>query len=243
MENLAQVYKKTNALHHAYVIEGNQKSIFVELLSFLEQDVAFKTRGNPDFYHESFDSIGIDEARVLKEMQQRKPFVEGGKKIFILSFNFITREAQNSLLKVFEEPTSGTHFFLLVPSAEIFLPTVRSRVMFLSQKDFSDEGVVSGEIAHGNFPADSIKDFLASSPKTRLEIFAKIIEEKDKARAINYLNNLEMTLFKIWNKNRDKKHADIFRQIITCRNYLHDRSPSVKIILEHIALVTPKEIS
>lgn len=253
MEDLAQVYKKTSSLHHAYVIEGNQKKDFAGLLSFLEKSVGFKTHGNLDFYHESFDSFGIDEARRIKEMQQKKPFIEGGKKVFILSFNFITREAQNSLLKVFEEPTSGTHFFLLVPSAEIFLPTVRSRVVILSQKysvegrHGSEGGSGSREIAYGNFPADFCKNFLKSSPKVRLEMFAEIIEEKDKARVISFLNNLESLLFQKWNKNlsveKTTDKAEIFKQIITCRNYLHDRAPSVKMILEHITLVTPVVIS
>ena len=253
MEHLAQVYKKTNSLHHAYVIEGNQKKDFALLLLFLEKSVGFKTHGNLDFYHESFDSLGIDEARRIKEMQQKKPFTEGGKKVFVLSFNFITREAQNSLLKVFEEPTSGTHFFLLVPSAEIFLPTVRSRVVILSQK-YSVEGrhrsegaSESGEIAMGNFPADFCKNFLASGPKKRLEILEEIIEEKDKARAISFLNNLELALFQKWNKNlpaqKTSEKTEIFKQIINCRNYLHDRAPSVKMILEHTALVTPVVIS
>lgn len=230
MENLVQVYKKTPTLHHAYTIEGNQKDNFAELLSFLEKVVGMKTRGNPDFYHETFDTFGVDEARALKEMQQKKPFEEGGKKVFILSFNFITREAQNSLLKVFEEPTAGTHFFLLVPSAEIFLPTVRSRVVIISQKNSINEK---------NFA----KEFLSSSPKARLEILAEIIEEKDKARAISFLNNLEASLAKICNKNLDKDNVEILKQIITSRNYLHDRAPSVKMILEHVALVTPLVMS
>lgn len=231
METLVKVFKNTGALHHAYVIEGNSKNIFLDLVSFLEKSVGIKTRGNPDFYYESFDSFGVDDARTLKEKQQKKSFEVGGKKVFIISFNFITREAQNSLLKVFEEPTAGTHFFLIVPTAEIFLPTVRSRVMIFSQKDFTDTD------------EKFIKDFLASSPKKRLDLVAEIIEEKDKARAIIFLDNLEASLSKMWSKNPDTQKAEVFKQTINCRNYLYDRAPSVKIILEHIALVTPVVMS
>ena len=60
---------------------------------------------------------------------------EIGKKIFIIETGFFTREAQNSLLKVFEEePTEGTHFFVFTPSAETLLPTLRSRMVILHQK-------------------------------------------------------------------------------------------------------------
>ncbi len=215
-------------LHHAYVVEGEREESLKRLFDFLEKDVNFKINGNPDFWHASFDTFGIDEGRNLKEMQSKKSFTENGKKIFVVSLNFITIEAQNSLLKVFEEPTEGTHFFILVPSAEIFIPTIRSRVSMLSfglEKNTDD--------------TDDVKKFISSSTAERLKLLEKIIEEKDKNLAIKFLNNLEKSLYEIWGKNLDSEKTETFNQIIICKNYLNDRSPSVKMILEHIALVTP----
>src|SRR5205807_8004030 len=39
----------------------------------------------------------------------------------------LTPEAQNALLKTLEEPPGNTQLYLTTPSAESFLPTVRSR--------------------------------------------------------------------------------------------------------------------
>ncbi len=216
-------------LHHAYVIEGERERALKDVFEFLKEKIQFERHGNPDFWHASFDTFGIDEGRDLKEMQLKKSFTENGKKVFVISLNFITREAQNSLLKVFEEPTEGTHFFLIVPSAEIFLPTVRSRVAMLSFDD------ASGATTDNSF----VKKFMSASPVERLSLLSEIIEEKDKSRAIDFLNELERELYSVWGKKLDAEKSEIFKQIISCKSYLGDRAPSVKMILEHIALVTP----
>jgi len=100
-------------LHHAYCLDGEKSKLFPELCNFLDSEFCFKTTGNPDFWYGESDTFGIDDGRRLKEMVSKKPFDKAqGKKIFVLAFNFITNEAQNSLLKIFEEPTEETHFFI-----------------------------------------------------------------------------------------------------------------------------------
>ncbi len=229
--------------HHAYVTEGEHEQNLKNIFVFLEKEMQFERHGNPDFWHGSFDTFGIDDGRMIKEMQARKAFKENGKKVFVISLNFITIEAQNSLLKVFEEPTENTHFFLVVPSVEIFLPTVRSRVTTLL---FDKSQNNSREISYTNKSKtvnNLVKKFVSSISAERFALLADILEEKDKVQAIDFLNNLEKELYDIWGKNLDKDKSEIFKQIIKCRDYLGDRSPSVKMILEHIALVTPVIVS
>lgn len=226
------------SFHHAYVIEGERDESLSRLFSFLEKEMVFERHGNPDFWHASFETFGIEEGRQIKEMQEKKSFTPNGRKVFVISLNFITREAQNSLLKVFEEPTEGTHFFLIVPSAEIFLPTVRSRVATLSFDDFEKAGVARSTKSIRSSTGIAEK-FISSTPAARLSLLADILEEKDKVRAIDFLNNLEKELYGVWGTDLDAQKSAIFKQIIKCRDYLGDRAPSVKMILEHIALVTP----
>ncbi len=97
--------------HHAYIIEGNGPEVMPALLSFLENEHGVVTRGNPDVWCKEFDSFLIDDGHALKEMQTRKG-IDGERKFFIFSFSYITEEAQNTLLKILEEPTEGTHFFI-----------------------------------------------------------------------------------------------------------------------------------
>src|SRR3989344_8671892 len=116
--------------HHAYGIAGQPETIIPKLIKSLLK-IGYRTKGNPDFRVESHDVMGVDESRVLKEAAGRKA-ISGSKKVFIISARGITKEAQNALLKVFEEPPLGTHFFLIVPSLDILLPTLQSRVYLLS---------------------------------------------------------------------------------------------------------------
>jgi DNA polymerase III gamma/tau subunit len=93
---------------------------------------------------ESYETFGVDEGRELKEAQLSKSF-GGGKKIFVISFETITVEAQNSLLKVFEEPTPDTHFFLISRTGSRLLPTLRSRIVFLQTESDSTPSLLQAK--------------------------------------------------------------------------------------------------
>jgi len=177
------------------------------------------------FWCGEFETFGIDDGREIKELQTRKPIAHE-RKIFILSAKFFTTEAQNSLLKVFEEPTEGTHFFVITPNADILLPTLRSR-MFILQKSASSNGKKQCFVDVG--------EFLKNSKAKRLELLKDIIEEKNKNTAISFLNELEQVLYKKFGGSAPKS----LKEIIKCKKYLSGRAPSVKMILEHVALITP----
>lgn len=173
------MFNVTN-LHHAYICEGEKDSIFPSICSFLENDLKFATKANPDFVYEEWDKFLISHARRLQEMQLNKT-TNSGRKIFIISFNFITREAQNALLKVLEEPTSGTHFFFITPSAHVFLDTVLSRIQLIS--DFKQKVNInvnksinkSININKDKYKAEEEK-FLNAKLGERMKIVAKIVK-------------------------------------------------------------------
>ena len=96
-------------LHHAYAIEGDKKTIISELYSFLENNMGIQTKANPDFYFNEFKNFGIDNGRELQNQASRKA-MQGNMRIFVITISSITSEAQNSLLKLFEEPAEGVHF-------------------------------------------------------------------------------------------------------------------------------------
>jgi len=267
-------HKEKNSLHHAYLIEGDSDVVVGQICKFIEIDLNFKIQGNPDFWNERYNTFGIDDARKIKEIQTKKSF--GDKKIFILSCSSITVEAQNSLLKLFEEPSSGTHFFIIADSSEIFLPTLKSRMLIIKNADQRglhadscglNPSTTELRSGYGAGPhtkifgvgagADKKKDnisfvekFLKTSKSKRLKIIKDIVDEKDlprlvsskagKEKAILFLNNLEIVLREKIDFS-SKEQTDALREIIKCRNYLNDRAPSVKLILEHIALIVPEQ--
>lgn len=73
------------------------------------------------------DSMKIEQIRDLKHAAQFPPY-EGGWRIFVLDdAEAMTAEAQNSLLKLLEEPPARVVLVLIAESAAGLLPTVVSR--------------------------------------------------------------------------------------------------------------------
>lgn len=214
---------------HAYILEGEKSLIIPELCLSLEKKFDVTVRGNPDFVMCEYESFGIDEARRVKEMQSRKN-IGLKKQIIVLAFSFISHQAQNSLLKVLEEPASNTFFFIIVPNSGIFLPTVLSRVCVISFKSIPEEGGIS------------VEAFLSSKSPVRMKMLQKVVEEKDKPSAILLTEGLMQSLHKSFSKEShlSREGASVLADIEKCRSYLYDSGSSVKMILEHLALTIPR---
>ncbi len=216
-------YLEAQNLAHVYCIEGGGENIHERVLRALSLR-GIRAVGNPDlqlFHYKS--GFGIEDARSLKSSAYQRPMV-GNEKFFVLVFGTITHEAQNALLKLFEEPTAGTHFFLVVPTNSIFLPTVLSRLFLISLKREARE-------------MNRAEAFVKASPRERLELIGDIVVSKDKVAAIDFLNELEVYLYESdLFRAGDEKRRKALSDIENARGYLMDRAPSVKMLLEHIAL-------
>ena len=136
-------YLDKNNLHHAYLIEGEHDMIVEEILEFIES-LKIKTIGNADVSRISLDSFKVEDARNLRSYAAEKSF-SAAKKIFIISVNNFLLEAQNSLLKMFEEPIENTHFFLIVPDVNSLLKTLVSRFYVISARQGLTEEVKEAE--------------------------------------------------------------------------------------------------
>ena len=229
MKILVDAYKNSGDLHHAYFIEGERSEVLPELFSFIEKQVKIPTKAYPDFYHREYENFGIGDSRELKQHASRKA-VAGDKKIFVLAFNTITHEAQNALLKLFEEPTPGTHFFIVSLNTDTILPTLKSRMFIVSSALNLDKKNIFS------------KTFLNSSYAERLELIKEIAENKEKNRAVELLNELEVLVYKQSQKNGfNKENVKLLREIEKTKGYMTDRAPSIKMLLEHIALLLPTQ--
>ncbi len=231
-------------LHHAYLIEGAHEEIVPEILKFLES-LGIKTSGNPDFCHMSFDSFKIDDARDLKSVEYEKGFGVG-KKIFLISANNILLEAQNTLLKIFEEPIKNTHFFIITPNTDVLLKTLVSRFYLIKTKP-----ELAGELKQA-------EEFLRMSTRNRIEFIKEMITEEEenlealppnggkasksdpvRAKALKFLNALEVVMSKtVFDKNMSKAAFDI-QHIFKVREFLNQPGSSAKSLMESIALIVP----
>jgi DNA polymerase III delta prime subunit len=221
MDELAERYSRTENLHHAYVIPGDVEALLKEVRAFATETLKIGI-GNPDYYERMFESLGVDEARELKETAYLAPI--GPKRIFVLGIPSITREAQNALLKLLEEPPAHVHFFLILPTEELLLPTVRSRTELFRIESESD--------------ADDAKKFLGQTPEARLETVKKILDKKDKALAVAFLRNVEKELSKL--KQGSAEFEKALEPVIFAETYIRDQGSSAKLLLEYAAISMPK---
>ena len=220
---LAQSLKRLD--HHAYLLVGREE-IKDRLLSVLKQEHKVDLRGNPDLIVKDYDNLTIDDSRELKSLAEIKPVSQGSRRIFIISTRGFTVEAQNALLKIFEEPGEAVCFFLIMPSAGLLLPTVRSRLRIIDQAQSPE------------MDQTEIKKFLNLSPAKRLEFVKDLLDEiskekKTKQDALDFLDSLQSAIYV---SRGVRSGLEIFRSIEIARKYLNDRSPSIKMLLEYVVL-------
>lgn len=223
--------KLTLPLHHAYCILGDREKMAPQILHALEAAVGFVARGNPDYWPGVYGVLGIDEVRLIKEAAGRQA-VAGGCKMFLLAAHGITKEAQNALLKIFEEPASDTHFFLIFPTAELLLLTLRSR-MFLIDCRENDAPESADAIA-----------FLQATLPSRLKKVQALLKKMETEAAgpekiLGFLDALERLIQK---GKQEKEGREAIEQLFLSKKYGRDRSPSLKLLLEHLALVLPENM-
>ena len=226
MDNIFEHYKKTGYLHHAYVIEGLHEDVVRVLVPAIERHLGISAKGNPDFSITRHESFSIDEARALKDVEKRSAW-GGGKKIYIIGAITFPLEAQNALLKTLEEPTAGTHFFIILPRAEILLPTLRSRVLVVS----ADENATDEEAK------DLATKFLEANLENRFVLIKKLIEKKDRDLFRRMLNHIEKNIYARTKGKRDSESGKVFSEIYQAKMYLATRGASPKMLLEHVAMV------
>ncbi|HMA78766.1 MAG TPA: hypothetical protein VKP88_06615 [Candidatus Paceibacterota bacterium] len=117
--------------HHAYVYLGTDVSV---LPTMLQQQGA-------DVVHLHLEQWGIEDSRRLAEGAAQRP-VTAAKRSFVIVTNTLTHEAQNALLKLFEDPPETAVFYLVIPSSEMLLETVRSRVSLIRDSQSAPEASV-----------------------------------------------------------------------------------------------------
>ncbi len=189
-------------MHHAYLLIGglDEAEAYVE-------SVCGSPAGSPDYFARKGGVFGIDEARNISEAAIRKAFT--GRKVFFLAPEKITHEAQNALLKTFEEPIADTHFFLVLPDEGVVLPTLRSRMRTLRLAQSAPEEGCEAE------------KFLGLPLKERFAWVKKFVDKE---------KNLPSFLDELLTLTRD-------RRVFEMRLVSDQRGASSRMILEHLAAV------
>jgi hypothetical protein len=207
-----------NNLHHAYLVIGNESDTR-HFVSTLFNNLGIQPTGNPDVFIWGEDKFGIDESRLLKERSESKAF--GEKKFFIITSTQITIEAQNALLKVFEEPTPNTHFLILAQRNNL-IPTLLSRLNVVNLFSRVEQ-------------SKQVEEFLGGNASKRLALF-KIYLADETFNLPDFLDELIMAI-----KNKKGVIRDI-KDVYELSLYANDPAVNSRMIIEHLALTLPDSI-
>ncbi len=219
--------------HHAYVLEGD--TTLAESLAQGARRALGLPDDSPDVFVLSREKFGIDDSRELRGRAALR--ATSGRALFVVAASSITSEAQQALLKLFEEPQRGAVFVLIVPHG-VLLPTLRSRCLPYPAE-------LSAALAGEGDARERAHAFLAAAYKERTALIAALVKddgEDVRARSRAFLNALELELHRRFSKaNGAGKHslAEGLSEIAALRSYLSDRSPSLKMIFEHLAASLP----
>lgn len=144
MENVLNRHIKRKKFCHGYLFCGEKEKsfeliyktarhIFCDDLSHCGKCYFCKIRElkqNPDFYFYDFPKFGVEESDNLISRVFKKSF-NNGKKIFLVSIRQISKEAQNALLKILEEPPLNTYFLIYVLIPIDIIETLKSRLVVI----------------------------------------------------------------------------------------------------------------
>jgi hypothetical protein len=134
-------------------------------------------------------SIGIDDIRKFKKKLQFQPYESDNQVGLIIHAQALSMEAQNSLLKILEEPGDQTQFILTVANERSLLPTILSRANKLY---LQEDQKITGTTVFDNLDEDllsklEIKTFLHSPVEEKFQIIDEMVEaDKDNPELINF---------------------------------------------------------
>lgn len=214
--------------HHVYVIEGNKDKILFSVKEYLADFYNSPSNSNPDIFEHHFLNFLVEHSRLVKDTDIKTPFYHAQKSILI-SFDSITREAQNALLKVLEDPSPTSRFFIVTNSADILLPTVLSRVEVIRHESY---GLNKSSI--------DVNAFLKAKPAKRLEMVGVLLkqigeEETSKEEAGNFLKVLKTNIEE--GVMKGEVDISVLKTVLSTLDFARDKSASLKLLLERVCLI------
>lgn len=194
--------------HHAICIKSDslENSLLPE--KYQTQSIDVLHFNNPKF--------GIDDVRALQTQVYQSATGKDGR-TFVIKTKSLTVEAQNALLKLFEEPPAGVRFYLVVPAGVNLLATLSSRLQF-----------ASAEIINNN----ELKEWLALPIGDRLAMVAQMTKEKNREWIDRIVMQSQQYAIK-----EDGLSAK--KSTVLVGSYINSSGASSKMLLEELALSLP----
>lgn len=160
------------------------------------------------------DRMSIDDVRSLIYNAQLMP-VERSYRSFVIQTDQLLGEAQNALLKLFEEPNPQTIFYLILPREDMLLPTLRSRLLLLAKEEETE--------------GDAFTEFKDLGYAARLDLIAEKLKDED----MEWVRSLVRGLSRHAAESQD---AALIHDVLMLERHIYTNGSAKKMLLEHVAL-------
>jgi DNA polymerase III delta prime subunit len=195
-------------MHHAQLFVGGEDWARTMLPEFFGAN-------HVDVHHLQYDRMLIDDARALLHHANLRPQVLT-KKTFVLRCTTILPEAQNALLKLFEEPLHDTEFILILPNLDALLTTLRSRLHLVA-------------VEQKNIDTAPFESFCKEQYTDRLTIIQKKLDAED-VRWVQEIVQGALT------HARATRNTELMTLMLYIESNIMYTGSSKKMLLEHLAL-------
>lgn len=175
-----------------------------------------------DVAHIVADRFAIDDVRKLIATAAQAGVTKDGR-VFVIVTQNIPAEAQNALLKLFEEPPRDTQFLVVIPDENMLIPTLRSRVQLTDTKISTDAY------------SEDFTIFLEMSQKERMEYIASLVKAKSVIIMTTLVNDSAR-----YAAEHLPKETDLAKTAVFVQSYFGTPGASKKMLLEELALSLPR---
>ncbi len=172
-------------------------------------------------------TVGIPDIRAIQERLYLKPIKSKNKAVIIDAPQGLTTEAQNSLLKILEEPPENTFIMLVTPNKNSLLPTVLSRCKVIEIKED-----VSGEFSD---TSDTLNQLASCGVGEKLRLAQDF--SKTKEETLLFLQNLIMAARKKLIENPlDQTNLKMLKEIQKTYGIIKSTNVTPRLTLENLFL-------
>jgi DNA polymerase III gamma/tau subunit len=176
---------------------------------------------------DSEKAVGIAQTRLLQKNIFLTPNSGSKKAVILESFWGITQDAQNSLLKILEEPPEDTIIMILVTSLDFVLPTIQSRCKIINLLEKSKLNAKEKL---------SLLTLFEDLKKDRISSALLIAQDysKDRETALDFLENLTIAAHE--NLETEKSFGKILKNLQSTYNNIKGTNVNIRFALENLFL-------
>ena len=202
------------------IISSNSKQFIKEKIDDLKEKSMSSTLDTMNIDVEPKKaSIGISQMLKLKQWMNIKPYTGENKIALIHNAHLLTIIAQNSILKLLEEPQNDTTIILVCNNYQTLLPTIISRCQVIVDD------------AKENIEQASINEFMAMGSIEKFDFLEKLEKGENKHFAIE--NFLKMLLNYFREQLLEKKDKSIIEKlniISECKKMIEAKVPAKNVL-------------